>query len=151
MTGLYAQNTSVSTDKSRFEIERNLSKYGATEFGYMNGADRSVIVFKIANRVVRITLPLPNKSDKQFQPKRLRYGLSKDERVTIAWEQACRSSWRALSLVIKAKLEAVATGISTVEREFLSDVVLPGGKTIGEWVQPQLVNMKDAPKLLPMG
>jgi excisionase family DNA binding protein len=33
------------------------------------------------------------------------------------WEQACKARWRALLLVIRAKLEAVACGISTVEDE----------------------------------
>ena len=41
-------------------------------------------------------------------------------------------------MIIKAKLEAVESGISTVEREFFYDVVLPDGKTIGEWMAPQL-------------
>ena len=35
-------------------------------------------------------------------------------------DQACRQRWRALLLVIKAKLEAVTAGISTVETEFLA-------------------------------
>ena len=35
------------------------------------------------------------------------------------WEQACRQRWRALALVIKAKLEAIDAEISTFEEEFL--------------------------------
>jgi hypothetical protein len=41
-------------------------------------------------------------------------------------------------LVIKAKLEAVAAEISTVEDEFLAHTVLPSGETVGEWVKPQV-------------
>lgn len=55
-----------------------------------------------------------------------------------AWEQACRQSWRALALVIKAKLEAVEAGISTVDDEFLAHVLLPNGATVGETLGPEL-------------
>jgi hypothetical protein len=40
--------------------------------------------------------------------------------------------------VIKAKLEAVAAGITTIEDEFLAHTVLPDGSTFGEWAKPQL-------------
>jgi len=52
--------------------------------------------------------------------------------------QERRRRWRALLLVIKAKLEAVSSGISTLEREFLADVVLPNSKTVSEWLGPQM-------------
>jgi hypothetical protein len=61
--------------------------------------------------------------------------------------------WRALALVIKAKLEAVAAGITTVEQEFLAHIVLPDGHTtVGTWMAPQLAAAYDAgtmPALLP--
>ena len=52
--------------------------------------------------------------------------------------QACRQRWRALLLVIKAKLEAVTAGISTIETEFLANIVLPDNTTAGEWMIPQI-------------
>jgi hypothetical protein len=61
-----------------------------------------------------------------------------DEQVATVMEQACRQRWRALSLVIKAKLEAVEAQISTVETEFLAQIVLPNGSSVGEWAAPQL-------------
>lgn len=70
-----------------------------------------------------------------------------------AWEQACRSRWRALYLIIKAKLEAVDSGISTIEREFLYDIVLPDGKTVGEYMAPQIeaaYTTGEMPPMLPM-
>ena len=45
---------------------------------------------------------------------------------------------RALLLVIKAKLEAVTAGISTIETEFLANIVLPDNTTAGEWMLPQI-------------
>jgi hypothetical protein len=51
-----------------------------------------------------------------------------------AWEQVTRQRWRALALVIKAKLEAVTSGISTFEAEFLANTMLPDGRTVGDVV-----------------
>ena len=40
--------------------------------------------------------------------------------------------------MIKAKLEAVESGISTVEAEFLANIVLPDNNTAGDWMIPQI-------------
>jgi len=53
--------------------------------------------------------------------------------VIIAAE---RQLWRALSLVIKAKMEACESNITDFEREFLAHIVMPDGKTVGEHVIP---------------
>ena len=96
-------------------------------------------------------MPLPYKSDDEFTKKR--YGhLRSQEDSLKRWEQACRIKWRALALTIKAKLEAVETGITTFESEFLSYTVLPNGKTVAEEILPKLdlINKSGAmPKLLP--
>lgn len=49
-----------------------------------------------------------------------------------------RQRWRALALVIKAKLEAIESGITTVDAEFLAHLVLPDGRTYGEFALPQI-------------
>lgn len=41
----YAQNTEVSVEKSRAEIERTLQRYGATKFMYGSDTNRAVIAF----------------------------------------------------------------------------------------------------------
>ena len=40
--------------------------------------------------------------------------------------------------MVQAKLEAVESNITTLEQEFLAHIVLPGGKTFGDEVIPQL-------------
>lgn len=55
----YAQKTEVGTDRSKAEIEKTLTRYGAEEFGYLSRQDCAVIAFRIDQRHVRITLPLP--------------------------------------------------------------------------------------------
>jgi hypothetical protein len=54
------------------------------------------------------------------------------------YEQVVRQKWRALALAIKAKLEAVASGITEFESEFLSHIVLPDGRSVGDWMRPQI-------------
>lgn len=128
----YAANTDVPVDRSRAEIERVLEQHGARAFGYRYDHDqgsRALIEFRLQGREVAIILPLPERNDPEFT--QTPTGKErKPEAALKSWEQACRSRWRALRLVIVAKLEAVAVGISTLEREFLADVVLPDGRTV---------------------
>lgn len=148
MSGMYASNTAVSVEKSRAEIEGTLARYGADRFAYATEPGRACIGFELTTPdnntlAVRMTLPLPAKMEKRFTHRKVyqRVVENPPEMVNKLWEQACRSSWRSLCLVIKAKLEACAAGISTVEREFMADIVTPSGKTLGEWISPQLPEM----------
>lgn len=66
-------------------------------------------------------------------------GRARAQRAAIdAREKAMRQRWRALALVVKAKLEAVESGITTFEDEFLAHIVLPDGSTVGEFMVPQI-------------
>lgn len=139
MSMAFASDTSVSVEKTRAEIEKILSKYGASHFGYMNEPTAARIAFKAHGKAVVFRLPIPDRNNKIFHrtPKR-GYARSTSEAYE-AWEQACRSCWRALLLAIKAKLEAVEVGISSFETEFLAFIVVPGtGKTFGDLYVPQL-------------
>lgn len=116
------------------EIEKTLRRYGADGFMYGWEGSRALISFKMAERTVKFVLPLPDKADYSHTPSR-GYERSADERERH-WEQACRQRWRALALVIKAKLEAVESGITVFEDEFLAHIMIPGGLTFGEWAKP---------------
>lgn len=50
------------------------------------------------------------------------------------------TTWRRLVLVVKAKLDLVADGGSTIEREFLADILLPDGRTVHQALGPQLAD-----------
>ena len=113
----------------------------------------AVIGFSLANRQIRFVLPLPDKQEQKFWFTPERRTKRSEKQAYEAWEQACRSRWRALYLIIKAKLEAVESGISTIEREFFYDIVLPDGKTVGEFMAPQIetaYKTGEMPPLLPM-
>jgi hypothetical protein len=133
----YAANTEVPSDRSRAEIERTLRRYGASAFAYGWEGNRAQIGFKLADRQIKFTLPLPDPEAGEFTLTPT--GRERSEKAAEdAYEQAVRQRWRALALVIKAKLEAVEAGISTVEREFLDAIMLPDGRTVGDWLGPQL-------------
>jgi hypothetical protein len=121
----YAERTEVSAEKSRGEIERILSRYGAAAFGYgWNDQGQAVVTFVAHGRRIQFTVSLPRRTDYRHTPAR-RYVRS-DSEIEKAWEQATRQRWRALTLMVKAKLEAVAAGIATFEEEFLPYTLVPG-------------------------
>lgn len=126
----YAKHTTVSVEKSKGEIENLLRRYGADQFmsGWEDG--RSLIQFRAKGKHIRFVLPLPLKTEERFLRTPGRGNEYSPERADSLWEQACRQSWRAMVLVVKAKLEAVESGITTFEEEFYAHIVLPNGKTI---------------------
>lgn len=149
----YAEKTSVSVVKTKADIEELIQKAGAEQFVSGYKEDMAVIGFSLADRQIRFILPLPDKQDKTFWYTPERRTKRTEKQAYEAWKQTCRSKWRALYLIIKAKLEAVSSGISTVEREFFYDIVLPDGKTVGEFISPQIQTAYETgkmPPLLPM-
>jgi len=115
-----------------------------------------MIEFAAQGRRVRFVLPMPDRADPQFNIyRRGKYGPDirrTDDAAHKLWDQACRQRWRALALVIKAKLEAVETGISEFESEFLANIVLPDGSTAGAWLRPQIAEAYETgnmPTILP--
>lgn len=151
---IYAQETSVSVEKTRAEIEATLARYGAVKFAYMTAETSAVIMFVAHGKGVRFQLPLPPRDDIHFtirEFRRMGKLVSKQPRTPDeayrAWEQACRSLWRSLFLCVKAKLEAVNAGITSFEAEFLAHIITPNGRTLGENVIPQLEEMTRAGRM----
>lgn len=147
----YAASTEVSSDRSRAEIEKTLTRYGARQFMYGWDEDRAIIGFVLRGRQVRFILPLPARDSKEFT--RTPTGRARAaNQIREAYEQAVRQRWRALALVIKAKLEAVESGIVTFDAEFLAQLVLPNGQTVGDHAVPEVARAYETnqmPVLLP--
>lgn len=158
----YAEGTAVSVEKSKAEIDSILTKHGATQRGIMadDVEGRAQLAFVLKGHHYRIDVPLPKILD--FAPKRNQeprgwytWGAERRESWTRErWEQGCRERWRAVVLMLKAKLELVRLGVSTIEREFMADMVLPGGRTVGAIVADQIEGALaggPAPRLLGTG
>lgn len=134
----YAASTEVSSEKSRAEIERTLTRYGATNFAYAWQDNRAMIGFGIHGRQLRMVVSLPDRSDPAFRRTPARGQLRSQDQQDRAWEQAVRQRWRALALVVKAKLEAVEAGVTTFEQEWAMFMTLPNGRTVADEVLPAI-------------
>lgn len=135
----YARTTSVSVEKSRAEIERTLQRYGCDDFGYRNNRCFAQIAFKMQNRHLRFDLELPDPANEEFTLTNHDPPQARSEAAAYkSWEQACRQRWRALALIIKAKLEAVESGITSFDIEFMPHMIVPGGAVFHEVALPQI-------------
>lgn len=132
----YAAATEVSSDRSKAEIERLLTRYGADAFMFGWSGAEAQIAFRMHGRHIRFRLQMPSKEDFRHTPSRQWERSDKD--MLASWEQACRQRWRALALIIKAKLEAIESGITDFETEMLAYTLLPNGETAAEWAAPQI-------------
>lgn len=119
----YADRTKVAVGQTRADIEDALRRHGAEAFGFSQDGQIAAVAFRLAGYTYRFRLTLPEQ------------------------EQAARSRWRALLLVIRAKLEGVAAGVETIEEAFLAHAVMQGGETVGEWLKPELANAKKLGRL----
>jgi hypothetical protein len=124
--GLYAEKTEVPVARSRAEIEQLLERHKARQYG--TGVDYELlqarVQFRLHDRHVRFIIGLPD--PKKLGPTRL--------------AQAERQRWRALLLVIKAKLESVENQIESFEQAFLANIILPNDKTVAEMVAPAIAS-----------
>jgi hypothetical protein len=120
---MYAKDTIVPVTKSRSEIEQLLERHKAKQYGTAVDYEKLTarVQFRLQDRIVRFTTTLPD-------PKKF----GRAERIA----RAERQRWRALLLVIKAKLESVESSIETFEQAFLAQIVMPNDATVGELLDP---------------
>lgn len=85
-------------------------------------------MFRMRERFVRIAIAMPPKGQEQRQ----------------------RSKWRVLVLVVKAKLEAIQSGVVTFEQEFLAHIVMPDNQTVGEHLVSKIAAAYETGKLPPL-
>jgi hypothetical protein len=107
-----------------------MRKRGADQFFSGSDGERAALAFRLHGRHIRFSLPLGSTLSKQKLDAR----------------------WRALWLVVKAKLEAVDIGILALEEAFLADTVLPDRRTVAEYMAPQIESAYSSgsmPKALP--
>lgn len=145
----YAEQTSVPSDRSRSEIERTLTRYGATAFQYGWAEGRAAIGFVKDGRQIRFVLPLPDRAAREFTQTPTGRDRSAAQ-AEATYEQAGRQRWRALALMVKAKLEAVDAGIVSFEAEFLPHTVLPSGRTVFDEVAPAVEQAYETGSVTPL-
>jgi hypothetical protein len=163
MAGRFAEGTEVPTFKTKGEIEQLLARNQATQIsmGEDSAEGKAVVMFRMTERIVKLRFSFPTLAecapDKQPKPPQgsWRWEASKKQVwASLRQDQAKREAWRRLLLIVKAKLELVANGGSTVEREFLADIVMTDGSTVGDNVLPRIAEAYQTgnmPKLLGAG
>ena len=145
----FAKNTNVSRSRSLEEIETTLLRYGATGFAYGWEGDKAMVQFQAAGRRIRFMVGMPDRESAEFTETPTGRERSADAAFK-EWDQACRQRWRALALVVKAKLEAVESGITSFEAEFLAHIVLPNGSTVAQQALPAVAAAYETGKMQPM-
>lgn len=137
--GGYASNTSVSVDRSLVEIEKVLQRAGAGRFAmtkdYESG--RCAVAFEVGRLPFRLEIPLPDRDSVDFTKTHLGRPRAK-HLISEAYDKEVRRRYRVMLIAIKAKVELVATGCSSWEREFMAQLMLPSGKTVAEAFLPKL-------------
>lgn len=146
----YAKDTSVAVAKSEAEIKAVIRRYGATSFASFETSLAAMIAFEMQGRRVVFKLPLPDRQSKEFTETPSGKWARSDKQAEAAFEQACRSRWRALLLCIKAKLESVEAGIETFEDAFLAHIQMPDGLTVGEHVKPTIALAYETNSMQPL-
>lgn len=148
----FAEATTVSALKSRHEIESLVLRYGASRFATAIAPERAQIMFEAKGRLLRFDLTIPSPTEKRFtQHPKYSWQRLTENQTRAKWEQEERRLWRALALVIKAKLESVESGIETFESAFAMNIVMPDGKLFSEHALPAIAEAYEsgrAPRLL---
>ncbi len=144
----YAQDTEVSVEKSQLEVKRILDGFGCDSYATHEDAEAWRIVFQSQGRWYRLMVRRPQLTDKEISLTEAGHGRSRAQ-AQVALERTNRQRWRGLVLRVKAKIEAIAAGAgdTKLEREFLADMVLPDGTTVGEWLSPQLATAYQTSKM----
>jgi hypothetical protein len=127
----YAEGTSVTIQSSQAELQLLLVRRGADQV--VNGWDQTegaAVTFRIRGRYVKLTIPKPD-----IRILVERYPRTEESELEAREE---RRMWRALILLVKAKLEAIDAGISSFDREFLADLLLPNGETLMSAAAPAI-------------
>lgn len=122
-----AEKTTVPVDKTQGELRALLRKNGADDIALYDASERSMVAFKLEHFWYRVSLP--HRAGKKNA------------------DQEERAAWRLLFLLVKAKLEAVARGVTTVEREFFADMMTEGGATAYERLAPQITAARKAGRM----
>jgi hypothetical protein len=131
-TNQFASGTVVSPEKTMMEIRALLGKHGATKLQTIEDTHLVQIAFALKNRVIRFEIEIPLENDRQFNP-------SYRQRTTrrALWEAEVRRRWRVCLLILKSKLEAVATNAKLFDVELLPYFVMPDGRTVAQHINSE--------------
>lgn len=139
----YAEDTEVQVSTSQAEVQRLVIRAGADQCAVVwDQTQGAAVRFRLGGRYAQLHVPPP--TGKKLAELQLRHSRWTVQEIS---DQEQRRCWRALLLLIKAKLEAIDSGITTAEREFMPDLVLADGRRLEQWAAPALADMYETGNL----
>jgi len=121
----YAEGTKVSVDTSRGELSGILAKHGVKRQGWMGDETADELFFELDGGQFRLRIEKPTLTEiRQMYPN----AYDHQAKLEAEW----RRRWRANVLLLKAKLEFIDSGDTTLDRELLPYRVLKDGRTLLE-------------------
>lgn len=128
-TRRYAEGTKVTVDSSRGEITGILAKHGVQKMGWMGSPEGDQLMFELGGGSYRFDIIKPTAESLRARD-RGDYAYPSN----VDWEAKAvaewRRRWRANVLLLKAKLEFISSGDTTLERELLPYRLLKNGQTV---------------------
>lgn len=119
----YAEGTKVTVEASRGEITGILAKHGVQRMGWMGGPEGDQLMFELAGGSYRLDIRKPTLAEvREMYPN----AYDHQAKLDAEW----RRRWRANVLLLKAKLEFIDSGDTTIERELLPYRLLKDGSTV---------------------
>jgi hypothetical protein len=130
----YAEGTAVTVQSSRGEITGILAKHGCDRMAWGAAPEGDTLQFELGGKLFRFAIQKPTADDikRQYDEDGRDWTriYDMDTKVAAEW----RRRWRAHVLLIKAKLEFIDGGDTTLEREFLPYAVLKDGRTVSDLI-----------------
>ena len=147
----YAEGTNVPVEKTKAEIETLLRRHGASAFAQAWDEEHGMAIFqcRIKGRMIKFEVKDPDPANYKRKPRT--YTNREPHIVARLVDQELRRRWRARLLITKAKLEMIEAGDTTFDAEFMADIMLPDGTTMGRAMGQQIKTMYETghmPKLL---
>lgn len=154
MMGKYAHGTTVSTGKSREEIERTLQRFGASKQIWARDDESGLITvgFNRQDRNYRISFVLPPLEQFTTYRRKGSYIATRrtDSAAQAAQEQEVRRLFRSFGNYLKAMLAAIEDGIIAAETALLPYMMLVGGRTVAEEIESNIERVLAGAPPLPM-
>jgi hypothetical protein len=130
----YAQDTPVTVQKSRGEITGILASHGCEKFVMGTEPGGDTLQFELGGRVFRFFVAKPTAESMKARDSRY-YAQPWNVDWAAKAEGEHRRVWRAHVMLIKMKLEFVDGGDTSLEREFMPNLVLRDGGTLADMIE----------------
>lgn len=135
----YAEGTPVTVNSSQGEIAKILMTHGVKKQGWMSGPDGDELMFELGGHSFQFRILKPTIKEIYSL-----YPNARDSNAKLDGEW--RRRWRANVLLLKAKLEFIDSGDTTLERELLPYMLTASGQTVGDLITAGKLPMLESGK-----